>query len=1008
VNRCDVIGKRAIPSVMKIIKNTVEPQTLEYTIGLLRNLTRTDANRILIKQVPGAVNDLVQVLIKNEPKVKSGSRNIVVHLLGCLGLLAGNEAMAQDMGKVEQLIPALINTLKNQSEDEAIVTTTLQALQYLAYYHEENGGTMIKQGLQQILTPFISKGGNIAKVSSNLKTILSQNEDNVQDLTGGSQQDADDDSTEDPLAQLITQLRNDDDEDAQFRALQNIWTLASKESNREILRERNIPEEILRVLQTCSYVENIQEGSGCLATMCQDPKTATILSHQNGVPVMARLISVKDEYHIQLYAVTILGLIVILVDEALDEIRRYQMLPRLKNLFNVTMEKLKELEIVEPKNKKVMEQLEVVNDINTYLVRIFASLSREEDFSEELDELGLLDTLIDIVMDGKNVEYGFEDVEEEEEIDVEKIKKQVDQQEREAQRKGLRVAACTALWNMVNNHALKSKIYAREGCAAVMTMMLSDIDLSNSNALLAKKSAGLSEEELANLTKSQNEQFELNLVDMEALKRRLIIQSGGDIDDYDSDLELEPEELEPDELELEPEELQPEEVDLVPEELEPLELEPEALELEPEELQPEEIIVDPEQHRLALEQRELIKKEKEVRNQKRIELEKKRAEKEKRREERRVKKREERRKQKEAQKVTQEKDEETKRKRGIKRLMIMKEMKSTEESYVKALEKMKNEFMQPLLTTKKNLIPQDKIKVIFSDVSILHMINRDFMRELNTLFEDVPALEKNMESLVGDLFLRRASTFKLYSNYVNNYDTAEMTMHECLRKHKPFAEFLEQVSDKLLEQGLRQTDLASHLILPIQRLPRYSLLLSDLIKHSDADTNSSSYAFLQNALLEINRITSFVNESKRVEEFREKANELGQKLGLKWLQSTKTTVWKRTEKKIPYFTYEKFRPTATRSKKQECSLHLLSDTVIIVKEGLGKKIIEIPLANLKCDKKFADKDREGLCAIFEDTTEQQQSDEVRLVYELVFDNRSMRDDIVQQIRNTQLDLKAGS
>jgi len=317
--------------------------------------------------------------------------------------------------------------------------------------------------------------------------------------------------------------------------------------------------------------------------------------------------------------------------------------------------------------------------------------------------------------------------------------------------------------------------------------------------------------------------------------------------------------------------------------------------------------------------------------------------------------------------------------------------------------------MEPLLTTKRGVLPQDKIKTIFSDVGIIHMINRDFLRELNLLFEDMSDLENNMEAKLGDLFLRRAATFKLYSNYVNNYDLAEMTMHECLRKYKPFAQFLEEVSDRLLEEGLRQTDLASHLILPIQRLPRYSLLLADLIKHSDADPSSSGYAFIQNALLEINRITNVVNENKRIEEFRERANEIGKRLGLKSLERSKSSTWKRTEDKLPLYSYEKFRPTATRSKKMECTLHLLSDILIVHRtDSLVKKIVyEIPLSDLKCDKKVADKDREGLCATIEDTRENATLEEPKVVFEVVFPNRTLRDDIVQQIRNTQLNYKAG-
>jgi hypothetical protein len=68
------------------------------------------------------------------------------------------------------------------------------------------------------------------------------------------------------------------------------------------------------------------------------------------------------------------------------------------------------------------------------------------------------------------------------------------------------------------------------------------------------------------------------------------------------ELELDPEELEPEELELDPEELELEPEELEPEELDPEELEPE--ELEPEELEPDELEPDEEPEELEPEELE--------------------------------------------------------------------------------------------------------------------------------------------------------------------------------------------------------------------------------------------------------------------------------------------------------------------------------------------------------------------------------------------------------------------
>lgn len=1039
------IGHLAIHHIVsQLIVKQVEPQTVEYSVMLLRNLMRRDENRLLFSSNEQLLGDLIRSFMIYESKNRTcdlsvaSHRNTTINLLGCMGLMASNELVAELLvstlptndgdgdGSGEGLLNRLIDMLKfygaraSFSNDlEMLMVSTLQCLQYLAYYCDDNALKMHRLGLEKVLIAhYVTRGGNVGKVSSTLNVILSQNEaiEQEEEADDGGETDAKDGENDENaiITTLIAQLRNDEDEDAQVRAISNLWSLASRSSNRQLLRERNVAQELLRILQTSSYVENIQEAVGCLATLSQDAITATWLARQNGVAIMARLLSVKDEYQIQLYAISIFGFMCILTDEALDDVRRYQLVDRLKQALKSSLATLRELSSVEKRNKKLNEDMETMNDIITYLVRIFAAMSREDDLCEEMEDAGLLDLLMDLILEDYTSEADMYEQQQQEVLEdsAESVLAAAKKQREQQERKGIKVAACTALWNMVNNERMKSKIYAREGAVEVMTMMLADIDLSNSNSLLAKRNAGLSDSELAQLTNTANKSFDVDMSNLEALQRRLAVQSGlaSMADDGElelEELELEPEELDPEELEpeeLEPEALEPEELE--PEEIEPEELEPE--EIEPEELEPEEE-EDPEVLRQQMLREEEERRLKEEKIRRRLLLEKKREEREKRREERRLKKRQERAELKKLEAERAEKDTEAKKKRAAKRLMIVKELQKTEENYVNALEKMKKEFMEPLLTTKRGILPQDKIKTIFSDVGIIHMINRDFLRELNLLFVDMEDLEKNMEGKIGDLFLRRAATFKLYSNYVNNYDLAEMTMHECLRKFKPFAQFLEEVSDKLLEEGLRQTDLASHLILPIQRLPRYSLLLADLIKHSDADPSSSGYAFIQNALLEINRITNVVNENKRIEEFREKANELGKRLGLKTLERSKSSTWKRTEEKLPLYTYEKFRPTATRSKKLECTLHLLSDLVIIQRtDSLVKKAVyEIPLHELKCDKKVADKDREGLCATLEDIRDNGTAEEPKVVFEVVFPNRTLRDDIVQQIRNTQLNYRAG-
>lgn len=56
----------------------------------------------------------------------------------------------------------------------------------------------------------------------------------------------------------------------------------------------------------------------------------------------------------------------------------------------------------------------------------------------------------------------------------------------------------------------------------------------------------------------------------------------------------------------------------------------------------------------------------------------------------------------------------------------------------------------------------------------------------------------------------------------------------------------------------------SFLIQPVQRIPRYKLLLSDILKNTPKE--HVDYNMLQKALDEVSTIAQFVNESKRKNE----------------------------------------------------------------------------------------------------------------------------------------------
>jgi len=70
----------------------------------------------------------------------------------------------------------------------------------------------------------------------------------------------------------------------------------------------------------------------------------------------------------------------------------------------------------------------------------------------------------------------------------------------------------------------------------------------------------------------------------------------------------------------------------------------------------------------------------------------------------------------------------------------------------------------------------------------------------------------------------------MYSEYINNYNNAIETMSRCLEESEEFRDFLQQGRNDPETRGL---DVTSFMILPIQRVPRYQLLLEDLLRRTD-------------------------------------------------------------------------------------------------------------------------------------------------------------------------------
>eukprot|EP00761_Pharyngomonas_kirbyi_P004479 gb/GECH01004484.1/.p1 GENE.gb/GECH01004484.1/~~gb/GECH01004484.1/.p1 ORF type:complete len:1003 (+),score=161.28 gb/GECH01004484.1/:1-3009(+) len=196
--------------------------------------------------------------------------------------------------------------------------------------------------------------------------------------------------------------------------------------------------------------------------------------------------------------------------------------------------------------------------------------------------------------------------------------------------------------------------------------------------------------------------------------------------------------------------------------------------------------------------------------------------------------------------------------RATKRKFCALEILSREREYVEYLEATIELFMRPMqeLAKQKNNITESDVKGIFGDLETIYNFNSCFLSQLEERLDSYHP-DKTM---IGDVFTSMAPFFRSYTIYVNNYDNAITTFERV--KHIPeIKDLLTQSKD---DSRIKNLPLPSLLVMPVQRIPRYQLLLTELIKYTEDD--HKDYQQLRDALAQISGVADHLNEAMKIAE----------------------------------------------------------------------------------------------------------------------------------------------
>jgi hypothetical protein len=174
------------------------------------------------------------------------------------------------------------------------------------------------------------------------------------------------------------------------------------------------------------------------------------------------------------------------------------------------------------------------------------------------------------------------------------------------------------------------------------------------------------------------------------------------------------------------------------------------------------------------------------------------------------------------------------------RIKLLEEILTSEQNYIRNLDLLWKMYYGPLVEKKPDPYQKNRFdtpgdipnaaKMFPPNLSTVMTINQAFLKKLTERYELYD--EESMYFLmIGDLFIEMAPFFKVYVTYLSAYERS-MTIIRRNRKSRSFSRWLDRRKKLPDSHGL---DIGSLLITVVQRLPRYQLLLKNLLDLTQPD-----------------------------------------------------------------------------------------------------------------------------------------------------------------------------
>ncbi|KAM9320659.1 LOW QUALITY PROTEIN: rho guanine nucleotide exchange factor 17-like [Gastrophryne carolinensis] len=180
----------------------------------------------------------------------------------------------------------------------------------------------------------------------------------------------------------------------------------------------------------------------------------------------------------------------------------------------------------------------------------------------------------------------------------------------------------------------------------------------------------------------------------------------------------------------------------------------------------------------------------------------------------------------------------------------------TEQSYVESLRTLMEGYMKPLKHPENSVLCDPSlVDEIFDQIPELLEHHEQFLEQVHYLVQNWSDIQT-----VGDILAESFSKdilVSIYSAYIDNFLNAKDAVRVAREARPAFIKFLEQCT----RENKEKQALSDLMIKPVQRIPRYELIVKDLLKHTSED--HPDHVCLLGAQRKIKQLAERINKGMR-------------------------------------------------------------------------------------------------------------------------------------------------